>query len=73
MVAITRFTKLLNYQFLPFTRFDQLTNFALDQVAFERTDVADVELAVQMIGFVLEGACQQIVAGLLENLAGHGS
>ena len=56
---------------LPFSRFDQFANFALDQVAFERADVADVELAVEVIGLVLKGAGQQIVAGLLENLPGQ--
>src|SRR5271156_3251384 len=55
---------------LPFPRFDQLANFALDQVALECAYVADVELAVQVIGFVLESARQQIVAGFFENLAG---
>src|SRR5271155_506210 len=64
--------KLPNYKFLlPFSRFDQFANFALDQVALERADVADVELAVEMIGFVLEGAGEQVVADLLEDLPGH--
>src|SRR5580693_8181021 len=61
--------KLPNYKFLlPFSRFDQLANFALDQVALQGADVADVELAVEVIGFVLEGASQQVVADLLEDL-----
>src|SRR5271170_4815753 len=64
--------KLPNYKFLlPFSRFDQLANFALDQVALERADVADVELAVEVIGFVLEGAGQQVVADPLEDLTGQ--
>src|SRR5580698_3309707 len=56
---------------LPFSRFDQLANFALDQVAFECADVADVELAVEVIGFVLECTGQKIVADLLKDLSGQ--
>src|SRR5580658_1023312 len=67
--ATYQIAKLPNYKFpLPFSRFDQLANFALDQVALERADVADVELAVEVVGFVLEGAGQQVVANLLEDL-----
>src|SRR5580658_5769009 len=68
--ATYQIAKLPNYKFpLPFSRFDQLANFALDQVALERADVADVELAVEVIGFMLEGAGQQIVADFLEDLS----
>jgi hypothetical protein len=53
---------------LPFSRFNHLADFALDQVALEGADVADIELAVEMIGFVLKGAGQQILASLFEKL-----
>jgi hypothetical protein len=56
---------------LPLSRLDQLANFALDQVTLERADVINVELAVEVIGFVLKGARQQVVTSLLENLPGH--
>ena len=45
-------------QFLPFSRFHQLADLALHQVAFEAADVVDVKLAIQVIGFVKEGARQ---------------
>ena len=71
--TLNEIVKLPNYKFLlPFSRFDQLANFALDQVALERSGyVADVELAVEVIGFVLEGAGQQVVADPLEDLTGQ--
>src|SRR5581483_1172389 len=43
-----------------------LLDLALHQVAFERADVRDVQLAVEMIGFMLQRARQQIFTGLLE-------
>ena len=45
-------------QFLPFSRFHQLADLALHQVSFEAADVVDVKLAIQVIGFVKEGARQ---------------
>src|SRR5580698_5458432 len=54
---------------LPFSGFDQLANLSLHQVAFQPADVTDVELAIQMIGFVEERAGQQVFAGLLVPLA----
>src|SRR5258708_2840686 len=54
---------------LPLSRLDEFANLALDQVAFQRADVTDVEFAVQVIGFVLKGPCQQIFAGFLEDLS----
>ena len=56
---------------LPLSRFHQLADLALHQVALQRADVADVQLAVQVIGLMQEGARQQIFAGLLEPLAVH--
>ncbi len=53
---------------LPFAGFDQLANLSLDQITLESADVADVELAVEMIGFMQKSPGQQFVAGLLKNL-----
>src|ERR1035438_4764584 len=47
----------------------QLLDLALHQVALERADVGDVQLPVEVIGFVQERARQQIFGGLLEHLA----
>ena len=41
---------------LPLSRLHQLADLALDQVALQRADVADVELAMQMLGFMKEGS-----------------
>ena len=46
-----------------------LADLALQKIALERADVGDVEPAVQVIGLVLEGARQQILAGLFKRLA----
>jgi hypothetical protein len=43
-------------QFLPFSGFLEFADFAFHQVAFQGAYVADVELAVQVIGLVEEGA-----------------
>ena len=56
-------------QFLPFSGFHHLADFALHQVALQGADVADVELAVQVIGLVQEGAGQQLFAGFFVDLA----
>src|ERR1022692_1472971 len=53
---------------LPFSGFCQLADFATDQVALQGADVADVQLAVQVVGFVQKGARQQVFAGLFEEL-----
>ena len=62
-----KITQLLNS--LPFSGFHQLADFAFHQVAFQGADVADVELAVQVIGFVEEGAGEQFFSGLFEDFA----
>src|SRR5450756_1514504 len=49
----------------------QLLDLALHQVALERADVGDVQLPVEVLGFVQERARQQIFGGLLEHLAPH--
>ena len=54
--------------FLPFSGFHHLADLALDQVSFERADVADVKLAIQMIGLMQKCSCQQVLAGFLEKL-----
>src|SRR5580704_2928016 len=54
---------------LPFAGFDQLANLALHQIPLQAADVADIELAIQMIGLVQEGAGQQVFPGLLIPLA----
>src|SRR4051794_40643347 len=54
---------------LPFSGFHQLLDLALHEIAFERADVTDVELAIEMIGFVKECAREQFFTGLLEELA----
>ena len=58
-------------QSLPFSGFDQLADLALHQVALERADMADVELAVEVIGFMQEGAGQQFFSGFFENVPVH--
>src|SRR5229473_1487297 len=72
METASTITQSLNYSiqiFLPFSGFDQLADLALDQVAFQGADVADVQLAVQVIGFVLKGTGEQVVGGLLKQLS----
>ena len=65
-------SKFNNYSIpLPLSRFHQLADLALHEVSLERADVADVEFAIQMIGFVQKSAGQQIVAGLFEPLPIH--
>src|SRR5574341_2371479 len=58
-------------QSLPLTGASQLPDFTLDEVALERADVADEELAVQVVGLMQEGAGQQVFAGVLESLSVH--
>src|SRR5271157_2328148 len=61
-------------QSLPLSGFDKLADFALHQIPFQSADVADVELAIQMIDFMHEGAGQQFFsffAGFLVPLSIH--
>src|SRR5260221_1683814 len=53
----------------PLAGFHQLTNFALHQIPLQRADVANVELAIQVVGFVAEGARQQFFARVFEKFA----
>src|SRR5580658_8379462 len=46
---------------LPLSRLHQLADLALDQVALQRADVADVELAMQMFSFMQEGSGKQFL------------
>src|ERR1700733_4757319 len=55
--------------FLPLSGFYQLANFAFDQVALQGADVTDVELAIEMVGFMLEGAGQEFFAGFFEDVS----
>src|SRR5215469_16901676 len=54
---------------LPFAGFHQLADLALEHVALQRTEVADVQLSVEVIGFVKQGSRQQLLAGDFERLA----
>src|SRR5271163_429677 len=56
-------------QFLPLSGFHHFADFAFHQVAFQRADVGEVELAVEVIGFVEQGAGQEFFSGFLEELA----
>src|ERR1017187_2054344 len=56
-------------QFLPFSGFHQFADFAFHQVALEGADVADVELAVEVIGLVQEGTGQEFFPGFFIELA----
>src|SRR5262249_30447574 len=51
---------------LPVSGFDQFPDFTLHQVALEGADVADVELAVEVVGFMEERAREQVFAGFFE-------
>src|SRR6185369_5937255 len=53
----------------PLAGFHQLADLALDEIALEAADVADVKLAVEVIGFVQEGAREQVLTGHLEPFA----
>src|SRR5271168_3998529 len=48
---------------LPLAGLHQFTDFALKQVALQRADVADVQFAIKVIGFMQKGARQQFLAG----------
>src|SRR5271169_1060950 len=55
--------------FLPLPGFGHFADFALDQVAFKRAEMADVEFAVEMIGFVEEGAGEKFFSGSFVDFA----
>src|SRR3954464_9702174 len=61
----TRNLKLETVSLHPLPRLRQLLDLALHQVALQRGDVADVQLAVQVVGLVHEGARQQVLADVL--------
>src|SRR5208283_2133577 len=54
---------------LPFALLHQLADFAFEHVAFQRADVVDVELAIEMIGFMQQRACQQFLSAHFNGLA----
>src|SRR6266545_6425970 len=56
---------------LPLARLHEFADFSLHQVAFQGADVADVELAIQMISFVQEGSGQQFLASLFVEVPIH--
>jgi hypothetical protein len=63
--------QLQNYpitQSLPFSGFHQLADLALHQVAFQRADVADVELAVQVFDLMHKGASKQFFSFFASSL-----
>src|ERR1035441_8630207 len=51
---------------LPFARALLLLDFSLDEIAFERADVGDVEAPMQVLGLVDQSARQQVFAGDLK-------
>src|SRR5271166_1048470 len=53
----------------PFAGFHQLANLALHDVALEGADVTDVELSVEVVGFVQQCAGQQFFARDFEGFA----
>jgi len=56
-------------QFLPFSGFYQLADLAFHQVALEGAEMADIELAIQVIGFVQESAGQQFLPCFFEDFS----
>src|SRR5664279_2626074 len=56
---------------LPFALLHQLADLALHHVTLQGADVADIELAVEMVGFVHQRARQQIFSAYLDGLALH--
>jgi hypothetical protein len=49
----------------------QFADLAFDEVTLKRADVADVELPVEMIGFMEESSGKQVLAGLFVELPIH--
>src|ERR1019366_4136608 len=56
---------------LPFALLYQLADLALHHVSLQGADVADIELAVEMVGFVHQRARQQFLSAHLDGLAFH--
>ena len=56
-------------QLNPLPRLCQLADFPLDEIPFQRADVLDVKLPVQVIDFMLQGARQQIFTRHFKPLA----
>src|SRR5581483_3171779 len=54
---------------LPFSSFHQFFDLTLHQVSFESADMADIELAIQMIRFMQEGAREKFFTSFLEPFA----
>ena len=54
---------------LPLALLHQLADLAFHQVALQCADVANVEFAVEVIGFVQQGTTQQVISGDFEDLA----
>src|ERR1044072_3795920 len=46
----------------PIARLREFTHLAADQIPLQRTDVRDVELAVEVVGLMQEGTSEQILA-----------
>src|SRR5436309_8505591 len=54
---------------LPCSRLHQLANLALHQVALQGAEMADVELAVEVVGLMQKCAGEQLFASFLKPLA----
>src|ERR1019366_5086637 len=56
---------------LPFALLDQLADLAFHNVSLQSADVADIELAVEMVGFVHQRARQQFFSAYLDGFTFH--
>jgi hypothetical protein len=56
-------------QFLPFSGLHQFLDLALHQIALQSAQMADVELAIQVIGFMQQSPGQQLFPSFVKNLA----
>src|SRR5438128_12700648 len=56
-------------QSLPLSCLNQFANLALHQIALKNAEMTDVELAVQVIGFVEKSAGEQVVADFLKPIS----
>src|ERR1039458_2245858 len=56
---------------LPFALLDQLADLAFHHVSLQSADVADIELAVEMVGFVHQRARQQFFSTYLDGFTFH--
>src|SRR5262249_45631764 len=54
---------------LPLASLYQLLNFALDQISLQGAEMADVQLAIQMICFMQKRARQELFPGLFVEFA----